>query len=341
MSTSLPPDQRTGAIDVALLSRVADRIYWAARYLERAEDISRLVQSFQHVFADLPLSADHGRERWAPLMVVSGDPEAAAHGADEHDVVRFLVTDRARQGSVVASVAAARENLRTTREVLPREAWYALNNLSLFVDREAERALERRFRDRFLTRVIDDSRRLDGILNSTMTRDAAYEMWRLGRYLERADMTTRVVGVRAATLMQLVPDGRPEYDEVQWMGVLRSLSALQMYQRSSAGSINGVDVVRFLLYDRRFPRSVAAALDEIDQSLVRMHRGDVVRETVDDARSVLRGTTPSAVDGSNLDQAMERVQVALATIDAAIARRYLRLGDDGPSETGIASGDDD
>lgn len=314
---------------MALLSRVADRIYWAARYLERAEDTSRLVQSFQHVFADLPLSADHGRERWTPLLVVSGDPDAAAHGADEHEVVRFLVTDRARQGSVVASVAAARENLRTTREVLPREAWQALNDLSLFVDRDAERAVERRFRERFLTRVIDDSRRLDGIINSTMTRDAAYEMWRLGRFLERADMTTRVVGVRAATLMQLVPDGRPEYDEVQWMGVLRSLSALQMYQRSTSSSISGVDVVRFLLYDRRFPRSVAAALDEVDASLARLPRGDVVREEVAEARRVLRSTTPSAVDGSNLDLAMDRVQVALAVIDTAITHRYLLpAGDD-------------
>ena len=314
---------------MALLSRVADRIYWAARYLERAEDIARMVQSFQHVFADLPLSADHGRERWAPLMVVAGDPQAMPAEVDEQDVVRFLVTDRTRQDSVVASVEAARENLRTTREVLPREAWQALNNLWLFVDREAERAVERRFRDRFLVRIIDDSRRLDGIINSTMTRDAAYEMWRLGRYLERADMTTRVVGVRAATLMQLVPDGRPEYDEVQWMGVLRSLSALQMFQRSTSGSISGVDVVRFLLYDGRFPRSVAAALDEVDLSLGRMPRSDVVRERVAEAGDVLRSTSSSAIDGSNLDSAMERVQIALASIDDAITDRYLRHDDDG------------
>lgn len=316
---------------MALLSRVADRIYWAARYLERAEDTSRLVRSFQDVFADLPLAAEHLDEadaRWAPLMVVSGDHEGMPADASEHDVVRFLVTDRGRHGSVAASVAAARENLRTTREVLPREAWQALNDLSLFVDREADRAVERRFRERFLVRVIDDSRRLDGILTSTMTRDAAFEMWRLGRYLERADMTTRVVGVRAAELMGH-PGSRPEHDEVQWMGVLRSLSALQMFQRSTRGSISGVDVVRFLLYDRRFPRSVAGALDEIDLSLGRMRRSDVVRERVAEALSVLRSTTPSATDGSNLDRAMERVQVALATIDVAITNRYLRLDSDG------------
>jgi uncharacterized alpha-E superfamily protein len=313
---------------MALLSRVADRIYWAARYLERAEDTARLVRAFQEVFADLPLSSEDGGARWAPLMVVAGVPGGVPSDADEHEVVRFLVTDRSRPGSVVGSVAAARENLRTTREVLPREAWQALNDLWLYVDREAERAAERRFRDRFLGRVIDDSRRLDGVLTSTMTRDAAWEMWRLGRYLERADMTTRVVGVRAAALMAYYPTGRPEYDEVQWMGVLRSISALQMFQRAVHGSISGVDVVRFLLYDRRFPRSVASALDEIDASLGRLRRSEVVRERVAEAFSVLRSTTPSVIDGSNLDSAMERVQIALATIDVAITNRYLRLDGD-------------
>jgi uncharacterized alpha-E superfamily protein len=312
---------------MALLSRVADRIYWAARYMERAEDTARLVRSFQDVFADLPMAPGEG-PRWAPLMVVAGNPAPAPSEADEHDEVRFLVTDRSRSSSVVGSVAAARENLRTTREVLPREAWQALNDLWLFADHEAERAGERRFRDRFLGRVVDDSRRLDGILTSTMTRDAAFEMWRLGRYIERADMTTRVVGVRAASLMAYFPTGRPEHDEVQWMGVLRSLSALQMFQRATRGSIGGVDVVRFLLYDRRFPRSVAGALDEIDNSLARLRRSDVVRERVAEAFSVLRGTTPSATDGSNLDSAMERVQIALATIDVAITNRYLRLDED-------------
>lgn len=313
---------------MALLSRVADRLYWAARYMERAEDISRLVRSFQDVFADLPLSAGSETDRWTPLLVVAGEPDADSSIADEHDVVRFLVTDRSRQGSVVSSVSAARENLRTTREVLPREAWQTVNDLSLFVDREAERATERRFRERFLVRVIDDSRRLDGVLISTMTRDAAYEMWRLGRYIERADMTTRVLGVRAAALMGHFPDGRPEYDEVQWMGVLRSLSALQMFQRATRGSISGVDVVRFLLYDRRFPRSVASAIDAIDASLDRLPRSDVVRERATDAIDVLRSTTPNVTDGSNLDDAMERVQVALAAVDAAITDRYLRLDGD-------------
>ncbi len=193
------------------------------------------------------------------------------------------MSETEQAGSVGFGVAAARENLRTTREVLPREAWRAVNDLSLFVRDEAVRADDRRFRDRVLTRVIDDSRRLDGILTSSMTRDDAWEIWRLGRYLERADMTTRVVGVRAAALMAH-RDTSLSYDEVHWMGVLRSLSALQMYQRATRGAIDATAVVQFLLFDDLFPRSVLFCLNEIDRCLDRLTRPDSVREAVATAR---------------------------------------------------------
>ena len=149
--------------------------------------------------------------------------------------------------------------------MLPREAWQTLNGLQQYVLAEAERAVERRTRDRFLARVIDDSRRLDGVLESTMTRADPYRMWRLGQLIERADMTTRVLGVRAASILQMQSTDRVEsfddHDEVQWMGVLRSVAALQMYQRATRGPIEGPSVVRFLLFDSQFPRSVRGCLD--------------------------------------------------------------------------------
>ena len=119
----------------------------------------------------------------------------------ERDIVRFLVADASNGGSVVSSVASARENLRTTREVLPREAWQAVNDLYLFTSRDAEGGVDRRSRARYLGRVISDCQRLDGVLSGMMSRDQAYELWRLGQMVERADMTTRVLGVRAASLL--------------------------------------------------------------------------------------------------------------------------------------------
>ena len=306
---------------MALLSRVADRMYWAARYVERAEDSARVLRAYGDVLADLPTSSS----RWSPLVSISGSdvklPTVA--GSDEGQVAQFLIADREHPNSILNSVERSRENLRTCREVLPREGWQTINDLSIYVRGAAVTSVERRRRDRFLGRVIDESRRLDGVVISTMTRDEVYDMWRLGRYIERADMTTRVLGVRAATLLSVPPGTTDEFNEVQWMGVLRSLSALQMYQRSSRGPIDGPSVVRFLLFDHRFPRSVAGCLAEIRASILHLPEYSTVLGAVEAADRQLRRSRPAADDGAALDAAMEGVQVALARLDRVMHEQYV------------------
>ena len=306
---------------MALLSRVADRMYWAARYVERAEDSARVLRAYGDVLADLPTASS----RWSPLVTISGSNVRlpAVIGSDENQVAQFLIADRGHHNSIVNTVDHSRENLRTCREVLPREAWQTLNDLSIYVRGAAVTSVERRRRDRFLSRVIDESRRLDGVMQSTMTRDEVFEMWRLGRYIERADMTTRVLGVRAATLLSLPVGEADEFNEVQWMGVLRSLSALQMYQRATRGPIDGPAVVRFLLFDHRFPRSVAGCLAEMRISILRLPHYSTVLGAVEAADRQLRHSRPAADDGAALDAAMEEVQVALARLDRVMHEQYV------------------
>ena len=243
--------------------------------------------------------------------------------SEESAVVQYLLADREHANSIAVSVERSRENLRTCREVMPREAWVAVNDLSLFVRGAAATSIDRRRRERLLTRVIDDSRRLDGVLQSAMTRDEAFEMWRLGRYIERADMTTRVLGVRAASLLALPAGAHEEFAEVQWMGVLRSLSALQMYQRATRGPINGAAVVRFLLFDHRFPRSVAGCLAEIRASTLRMPSHTTVLGTVESVDRALRRSRPAADDGVALDAAMDGVQLALGRLNDVMYEQYV------------------
>ncbi len=306
---------------MALLSRVADRLYWAARYVERAEDSARVLRAYGDVLADLPTASS----RWSPLVSISGSDVhlPAVSGSDEHQVAQFLIADREHPDSIVNNVDRCRENLRTCREVLPREAWQTVNDLSIYVRGAAVTSVERRRRDRFLGRVIDESRRLDGVLTSTMTRDEGYEMWRLGRYIERADMTTRVLGVRAATLLLLPPGEVDEFAEVQWMGVLRSLSALQMYQRATRGPIDGPAVVRFLLFDHRFPRSVAGCLTEMRTSILRLPEYSTVLGALEAADRQLRRSRPAADDGAALDAAMEDVQRSLARLNDVMHQQYV------------------
>ena len=309
---------------MALLSRVADRMYWAARYAERAEDSARVLRAYGDVLADLPTESS----RWNPLVSISGSDVTLppVSGSDESQVAQFLIAEREHPNSIVNTVDRSRENLRTCREVLPREAWHTINDLSIYVRGAAVTSVERRRRDRFLARVIDESRRLDGVLNSTMTRDEVFEMWRLGRYIERADMTTRVLGVRAASLLSLPPGAVDEFAEVQWMGVLRSLSALQMFQRATRGPIDGPAVVRFLLFDHRFPRSVAGCLAEMRGSILRLPQYSTVRGAVEAADRQLRRSRPAADDGAALDAAMEDVQLALSRLDQEMHEQYVVHG---------------
>lgn len=309
-----------------LLSRVAERIYWAARYSERAEDTARIVRSYTTVVADL---RGDRKLRWQPLVDLAGSGtryRCDEGQSEEAAVVHHLIADETNPGSLIGSTGSARENLRTTREIFPREAWQALNNLYLYVGSEATRGIERRQRDRFLQRVVGDWRRLDGILATSMRRDEAFTMWRLGRSLERADMTSRVIGVRAADVLS-TPHGETDDDEVQWMGVLRSLSGWQVYQRTVHRPIEGPAVVAFLLDDPAFPRTVRASLTEVRKSLLSLPRPGKPLVALESALDVLDDSKDAAGDASRLDVAMDQLQAALASLSEAISQRYLRLGD--------------
>jgi uncharacterized alpha-E superfamily protein len=311
---------------VILLARTAERLYWGARYIERAEDTARIVRAYNDLVVDYP---SQELLSWQPLAALTGsDLEIELPANDpsgETTVLRHLISSRSNTSSIASSVAFARENLRTTREVMPREAWQAINQLSQYVAATAPAAFERQMRDRFLMRVIEISRRLDGILESSMTRSDAFRMLRVGRLLERADMTTRVLGVAAAGILQLEATQSEDLvnDEVRWMNVLRSVSALQMYQRAVRGPIDGVQVVRFLLAHPDFPRSVRYCFNEIRLVVESLPRPHAVRAALDAADQVLADSDPDVSEAAQLDRSMERVQSAIADLGVVIHATYI------------------
>ncbi len=309
-----------------LLARTAGRLYWGARYVERAEDTARIVRAYNDLVVDYPSDE---LLRWEPLAVIAGSSVVIdvppTDPAGEFTVLRHLLADRSASSSIATSVSAARENFRTTREVLPREAWQAINQLSQYVDATASGAVDRQLRDRFLVRVVEISRRLDGILESTMTRSDPYQIIRLGRLIERADMTTRVLGVAAAGILTLESAEQYDlvHDEVRWMSVLRSVSALQMYQRATRGPIDGMTVVRFLLEYGAFPRSVQGCFDEIRRVAGELPTSSEVLESLTQAEAALAAAQPGHGGGAELDRSMEVVQRAIAHLGDTICRRYV------------------
>jgi len=250
-----------------MLSRVAENIYWLARYVERAENTARLVRVNSHLELDTPRGIAPG---WEPLVDITGLRDhfvSVEREPNERNIVRFLIGDASNPGSILSSLAAARENCRTVREVLPRQSWERLNELHLFAKENIQSGLTKGGRDGFLDGIITGSQGITGLLGSVMYRDEAWHFARLGRNLERADMTTRIIDVRSTDLF---PDDLPEsrsLDTLQWISVLRSLNGYQAYRRQVAIRVSRPDVLTFLFHDAKFPRSFMHCLDAVDESV--------------------------------------------------------------------------
>jgi uncharacterized alpha-E superfamily protein len=321
-----------------LLARVAEQLYWAARYVERAEHTARVVNEHTNLLVDLPTSVPLN---WEPLLAIPDlrhQFDARHPGpATERDIVGFLLVDADNPSSVLSSVTAARQSLRTAREVVPRAAWHALNDLYLYATSHRLEGVDRRSRGRFLNRVIAEHQRFVGIVFGTMNRDPAFQVLRLGRNLERADMITRVLDVRAVSLLR--PDAELHaHDEVQWAAILRSLSALQPYYRRCRAPVEGRLAVDFLLCDPDFPGSIQHCLAEVAAVVTGLPHSDGPA-TAQRAMRTLEKVTGAPLD--QLHDGLDAIQVALADMHDTVQATYFPPPIPEPDEVGPEPLDDD
>jgi uncharacterized alpha-E superfamily protein len=325
-----------------LLARMAEAVYWAGRYLERAEGTARIVQVHTDAHVDMPVGEDVG---WEPLLAIVGvDSEfaerySAAQGAGagdaaEHDVIEFLLHGADNPSSILASVTAARQNLRTARPVVPREAWEACNNLFLACSDNLAEADTREGRVLWLRRVIAGCQRINGVLLGTMSRDEAMSFLTIGQNLERADLTTRVLDVRSERLR---PNRGDSYDVVHWMAVLRSLAAYQPYRRAMPARPQGGSTLRFLLQDDRFPRAVSACLTETRAQLKSLARSEEALDACSIASLIVASAAVPHLTLGGLSEFLDEVQVALDDVHHEIDQTYFRPSEAGWQPESVAS----
>jgi uncharacterized alpha-E superfamily protein len=249
-----------------VLSRVAGSIYWLNRYIERAENVARFVDVNLHLLLDLP---DSFEGQWDALVRITGDEEdfEARYGeADDESVIQFLTFDRENPNSIVSSVAAARENARSTREALSSETWEAINEFYLNVTDPRARERATANPHDFFRGVRRASHLVEGALSETTSRGEAWHFSRIGRAIERADKTTRILDIKYFLLLPDISDIGTPIDELHWTAVLRSAGALEMY-RKVYGRAKVDPIIRFLVLDASFPRSVRYCANRIDRSL--------------------------------------------------------------------------
>jgi uncharacterized alpha-E superfamily protein len=308
-----------------MLSRVADSLYWINRNVERAENISRFVEVSEAMALDCPPGS---AEPWLPLIDASGDrklfdelypvvtPEAVIH---------FLVREAENPSSVLNCIGNARENARQIREVMTTEMWEQINDIYWTLQEDAfwQQPPQEQLRE-----IRRACQLFYGITDATLSRDLSWQFSRLGRLLERADKTTRILDVKYFLLLPSPEEVGGVLDELQWISLLRSAGAYQMFRQSSQQAIEPKAVAAFLLLDPIFPRSVRYCLERINETL-RIIRGSSVPRPADDLECLIGLTLAhwsfTRIDelvATGLHEAIDNFQSDLNRLHELIEARY-------------------
>ena len=299
-----------------MLSTVANRLYWSARYLERSEGLARVISAYTQFLMDTPKTAGIG---WDVLIKII-DAEAQYYSryskVTEHNVIKFLLSDEENLGSIKASVNFARENVRTTRDVLPEEAWEYINELKIYVDTNVEEAVKRRSRHEFVDEVVLQNLQIDGLFDGSMNRDRSFEFIRLGRYIERCDMTTRAAaaGIGSLTKDELTPS----LDISLWSNILNALSASSAYRRKVGPIVEEAEVLNFVFTYEDFPRSARYSLDRVERVFGHFRDNAKCLKIVQRMQSRLDKFDAEKMSTERIDKVIDLIQLDLHRLNTAI-----------------------
>lgn len=305
-----------------MLSRSAERLYWLARYLERTENIARLVSVHMNLLMDLPKGVEMD---WAQLIKIN----AAEHIFYEHNthaneltITRFLLIDTTYPGSLFSSLMAARENIRTTRDLLPDEAWEQVNEMYLYTKNNLDNIASRGKRVLFLKEILKGCQRFTGLLSGYMSHDHPYRFIGLGKQLERADMTTRILDLASLLLAESRSDELRQYETILWMNILKALNSLLMYRQQVRSRINGDDVLNFLLLNKNLPRAVGCCLVEISNYITQLPNHQGLPEKLLDLKNTVEAIDTRQTTQLQLRVILDDLQNQLGGVHGLIAENW-------------------
>jgi uncharacterized alpha-E superfamily protein len=305
-----------------LLSRVADSVYWMSRYIERAENVARFLDVNYNLMLDLPRDF---AGQWQAVIDTTGDRTTfqERYGAPtRRNVVRFLAFDPEYRNSIYSCVVAARENARSVRETIASEMWEQINALYLMLAEESRKPVPEILPE-FCRQVRMACHLFQGVAHGTMSREEAWQFIALGRRLERADKTTRLLDVKYFILLPSIADVGTPYDDIQWSAVLKSVSGFEMY-RKKHGRISPDRIVEFLVLDNEFPRAVRYCIGLADDALHAITgtpRGAfscASEQKIGLLRSELDFTRVESILAGGLHEFFDALQTKMNTIDECI-----------------------
>ena len=314
-----------------MIARVAESCFWLHRYIERVDNMARLMAVNFNFMLDVPPGVI---ERWRPLLVVAGEEERylSLHGPESIDdgerVQQYLIWEQENPVSALNSLKWARENGRTIRETLSLEAWTVLNRFWLWMGSNEARELYVYERATFYERVREHCQLFHGVCHDTLLHEEPFEFMRLGMFLERAAQTARILDTKFHAVGPTREEGETSIEAAEWIAILRSCSAYEPFFKRAGGSLSGPAVAGFLLFDPAFPRSVMHCLMRgwnfltlIGGETTRLKRCESAR-LLDQLMSRLRTRTIHQVIEHGLHEELTCIVEGLAAVCHAVESDY-------------------
>ena len=301
-----------------LLARYADCIFWLARYVERAENLARILDVNETFSRD-----NRGGQNWRSIVQLNSDEDRFFSGHDTasaHSVVTFYVIDAENPTSIVSAIRCARENARTLRPLISTEMWVQLNVFYNHLAALSAADLQPGDLAGLFTTIKEACQTHTGITEGTFFRDQGWYFYQIGRYIERADQTTRLLDIKNPLLLPSVADVGSPVDVSQWNALLRSAAGYHAYRRLHSASTTPSRVAGFMLLNTAFPRSVHHCVCEVGRLLgeVKSHsglrRGNDAAEELDRLQALLGTLDISAILESGLHEFLDSIQRQLIAI---------------------------
>ena len=311
----------------SLLARFAENSYWMARYVERAENLARIVDVNSSFARDA-----QGANDWLPIIKLNVDEERffeRYREADASNVVRFYIIDTDNPNSIVSSVRAARENARSIRHLISLETWTQLNVFYNWVKSLTPRSLNASELSRVCARIKEGCQTHSGIVTGTFYRDQVWSFYRLGTFSELCDQITRLVDIKYHALLPSWRDVGTPVDIAQWNALLRSASAYHGYRRVYPTEMTPATVAGFILLDPRLPRSIHHCVRHLEMTLDELLARDELRHVVFprgslDTLKELASRVPKEVVAAGLHEYLDEVQLALLDFGGQINGTFFK-----------------
>ncbi len=319
-----------------LLARSAENLFWLGRYLERAENLARILE------VNVTFARDaHGLQDWLPILRLHWDEARflEVHGAASTDaVLHFYILDRENPTSIISAITNARSNARALRPLISREMWSQLNVFYNWIVSLDQQVLEPGRLARLLAEIEEACQTHTGITEGTFHRDQGWSFYWIGRYIERADQTTRLLDIKSPALQTPPSSEASSIDLAQWNTLLRSAAAYHPYRRVRSASLTAEHIASFLLLDPGLPRSVLLCTHEVERLLLDLREryelsaGGTAVEELRALRVDLRDLAGRELLGGGLHELLDLVQRRLIATTQKLSAEFFTL----PAEEALA-----